>query len=276
MTYVQLFLRYELELEKAHEEPESLTFTFRNLKNLDFTEFTLLLRQEVSQEDRQLIERIADRLLAHEPAQYIIGHEVFHDLRFKVDERVLIPRPETAELVDLILAENEAEQVDLLDLGTGSGAIAIALAHSRPDWQVQASDISQKALSLARENAQANQVVVDFQQSDVFSQLSGSFDIIVSNPPYISEADKHEVGLNVLNSEPHLALFADEEGLAIYRKIADQTGKYLKPSGKIYLEIGYKQGQIVSQIFQKVFPDKRVRVLPDQFGQDRMVVVDNG
>lgn len=276
MTYAQLFLQYEWELEKVGEEPESLTFTFRNLKGLDMTEFVLLLRQEVSEEDQALLARIAQRLLAHEPAQYILGYETFHDLKLKVDKRVLIPRPETAELVDLIVAENADEQLDLLDIGTGSGAIALALAHERPTWRIVASDISQEALDLAKENAQANQIAVDFCQSDLFSQLSVSYDIIVSNPPYISEADKAEVGLNVLASEPHLALFADEEGLAIYRKLAQQAGKHLKADGKIYLEIGYKQGQVVSQLFREAFPDKRVRVLPDQFGQDRMVVVDNG
>lgn len=276
MTYAQLFLQYELELEKAHEEPESLTFTFRNLKGLNMTEFVLLLRQEITAQDQELLAQIAKRLLAHEPAQYIIGCETFHDLCFKVDKRVLIPRPETAELVDLILEENADSELSLLDLGTGSGAIAVSLAHSRPAWQVMASDISQDALDLAGENALANKVQVDFRQSDVFSRIEESFAIIVSNPPYISRADKEEVGLNVLTSEPHLALFAKEQGLAVYRRIAEGAESYLKSNGKIYLEIGYKQGLAVSQMFQAAFPDKRVRVLPDQFGQDRMVVVDDG
>ncbi|WP_165210971.1 peptide chain release factor N(5)-glutamine methyltransferase [Streptococcus tangpeifui] len=276
MTYAQLFLQYELELEKNQEEPESLTFTFRHLKGLDMTEFVLLLRQKVSEGDRALIDQIAKRLLAHEPAQYIIGYETFHDLSFKVDKRVLIPRPETAELVDLVLEENADSRLSLLDLGTGSGAIAVSLAHSRLDWQVMASDISQDALDLAGENALANKVQVDFRQSDVFDQIEEVFDIIVSNPPYIAQADIDEVGLNVQISEPHLALFAKEQGLAVYRRIAEEAKAHLNPDGKIYLEIGYKQGQAVSQMFKVAFPDKRVRVLPDQFGQDRMVVVDNG
>ena len=140
-------------------------------------------------------------------------------------------------------------------------------------WQVTASDLSADALVLAKENAKLNQVDISFVQSDVFENISGSFDIIVSNPPYISENDKDEVGLNVLTSEPKMALFADEEGLAIYRQIIEEADKYLTPSGKLYFEIGYKQGQDLKGLLSLHFPDKRVRVLKDQFGQDRMVVM---
>ena len=114
------------------------------------------------------------------------------------------------------------------------------------------------------------------KKSDCFTEISEKYDIIVSNPPYISREDASEVGLNVLYSEPHLALFADEDGLAIYRRIAEDVKDYLKDGGKIYLEIGYKQGQSVPELFRKQLPEKRVRTLKDQFSQDRMVVVDDG
>lgn len=273
MTYAQLFATYEEQLLAVGEEAESLSFTFRGLKGLDLTGFVLLLAKEVSDDDRALIEQIAQRLLAHEPAQYIIGHEQFHGLDFKVDSRVLIPRPETQELVELILAQNPDTEQSLLDIGTGSGAIAISLAKARPAWQVLASDISQDALDLAKENAQANQVQVTFKASDVFEAIQGRFDIIVSNPPYIAYEDQAEVGANVLASEPHLALFAEEEGLAIYRTIAQQASDFLTASGKIYLEIGYKQAKPVTALFEEYLPDYQVQVLKDQFGQDRMVVV---
>ena len=117
---------------------------------------------------------------------------------------------------------------------------------------------------------------MNLSKSDVLEQLAGSYDLIVSNPPYISRDDVEEVGANVLASEPHLALFADRDGYAIYEKIAQQAPSVLTPDGKIYLEIGYKQGAKVKELFQEAFPNKRVRVLKDQFGQDRMVVVDNG
>jgi protein-(glutamine-N5) methyltransferase, release factor-specific len=188
----------------------------------------------------------------------------------------LIPRPETEELVDLILAENPSTELKVLDIGTGSGAISVSLKKSCPFWQVTASDLSADALVLAKENAKLNQVDISFVQSDVFENISGSFDIIVSNPPYISENDKSEVGINVLASEPKMALFADEDGLAIYRQIIEDADKYLNPQGKLYFEIGYKQGEDLRKLLSLHFPDKRVRVLKDQFGQDRMVVMDNG
>jgi len=215
-------------------------------------------------------------LLAHKPAQYIIGSSDFHGLTLKVDERVLIPRPETEELVELILSENPESSLSVLDIGTGSGAIALALANSRPNWQITASDLSDDALALAAENAQSCELNLAFVQSDCLDAISGNFDIIVSNPPYISEADKDEVGLNVLTSEPHMALFAEEDGYAVYRKIAEQAGDYLTKKGKIYLEIGYKQGDGVRELLKKSFPQKRIRVLKDQFGKDRMVAMDNG
>jgi len=197
-------------------------------------------------------------------------------MELKVDERVLIPRPETEELVELILTENLKPNLSVLDIGTGSGAIALALAKNRLDWCVTASDISPDALNLASENASLQNLKISFKKSDCFAEIAGNYDIIVSNPPYISRADESEVGLNVLHSEPHLALFAEEDGLAIYRKIAEDTKNHLREGGKIYLEIGYKQGHSVPALFRKYLPEKRVRTLKDRFGQDRMVVVDDG
>ena len=276
MTLAQYLAELEQELLVAGEEAESLSFVYRALNQLSFTDFVLKLRAEVSQEDREQLKAIQDQLLAHKPAQYIIGSSDFHGLNLKVDERVLIPRPETEELVELILSENPETSLFVLDIGTGSGAIALALANSRPDWQITASDLSRDALSLAAENAQSCGLSLTFVQSDCLDAIQGKFDIIVSNPPYISEADKDEVGLNVLASEPHMALFAGENGYAIYRKIAEQAGDYLTEKGKIYLEIGYKQGDGVVDLLKQFFPQKRIRVLKDQFGKDRMVAMDNG
>ena len=276
MTLAQYLAELEQELVAAGEEAESLSFVYRALNELSFTDFVLKLRAEVSQEEREKLKAIQEQLLAHMPAQYIIGNSDFYGLTLKVDERVLIPRPETEELVELILSENPEKSLSVLDIGTGSGAIALALANSRPDWQITASDISKEALALAAGNAQSCGLNLAFLQSDCFEEISGRFDIIVSNPPYISETDKDEVGLNVLASEPHMALFAGENGYAIYRKIAEQAGDYLTEKGKIYLEIGYKQGDGVVDLLKQFFPQKRIRVLKDQFGKDRMVAMDNG
>ena len=276
MMLAQYLAELEQELVAVGEEAESLSFVYQALNKLSFTDFVLKLRIEVSQEEREQLKAIQKQLLAHKPAQYIIGSSDFHGLNLKVDERVLIPRPETEELVELILSENLETPLSVLDIGTGSGAIALALANRRPDWQITASDLSSDALSLAAENAQSCGLNLTFVQSDCLEAIRGSFDIVVSNPPYISEADKDEVGLNVLTSEPHMALFAEEDGYAIYRKIAEQVGAYLTEKGKIYLEIGYKQGDAVRDLLKESFPQKRIRVLKDQFGKDRMVAMDNG
>ena len=276
MKLAQMFKDFEEKLIAQGEEAESLSFVYRSLKNLSFTGFVFALQQEVTEEEKEFVEEIYMKLANHIPAQYIIGHAEFFGMQLKVDERVLIPRPETEELVELILAENPKENLKVLDIGTGSGAIALALAKNRPDWTITASDISQDALDLASKNAEFQNFNIFFKKSDCFSEISSKYDIIVSNPPYISRRDESEVGLNVLHSEPHLALFADEDGLAIYRRIAEEAKDYLKDGGKIYLEIGYKQGQSVPALFKENFPEKRVRTLKDQFGQDRMVVIDDG
>ena len=275
MKLAQLFSDFEEELIRQGEEAESLSFVYRSLKNLSFTDFVFALQQEVTKEEEVFVKGIFQQLAAHKPAQYIIGHADFFGMQLKVDERVLIPRPETEELVELILAENPDTNLSVLDIGTGSGAIALALSKNRPAWSVTAADISQDALDLASENSKNQQFNILFKKSDCFAEISEKYDIIVSNPPYISRRDESEVGLNVLHSEPHLALFTDEDGLAIYRRIAEDAKGYLKDGGKIYLEIGYKQGQSVPELFRKHLPEKRVRTLKDQFGQDRMVVVDD-
>ena len=276
MKLAQLFSDFEEELVRQGEEAESLSFVYRSLKNLSFTDFVFALQKEVTEEEKQFVKGIFQQLVDYKPAQYIIGQADFYGMQLKVDERVLIPRPETEELVEHILAENPETNLSVLDIGTGSGAIALALAKNRPAWSVTAVDISQDALDLASENAKNQKLNIFFKKSDCFAEISEKYDIIVSNPPYISREDESEVGLNVLYSEPHLALFADEDGLAIYRRIAEDAKDYLKDGGKIYLEIGYKQGQSVPELFRKHLPEKRVRTLKDQFDQDRMVVVDDG
>ncbi|MBF0699193.1 peptide chain release factor N(5)-glutamine methyltransferase [Streptococcus danieliae] len=276
MKYSQRFQEFHQQLIQVGEEPEAFDFLIRQVFDWTFTDFVFFLQKEEEAEVLAQLESYHKRLMAHEPVQYILGKTDFADLEFLVDERVLIPRPETAELVDLLLAENPDQNLRMVDVGTGSGAIALSVAHKRPTWEVWASDISQAALEVADLNRErlGLQEQVRLLQSDLLGDLTGLFDIIVSNPPYIAWEDREEVGLNVLHSEPHTALFAEEDGLALYRKLAVESRASLKPRGKIYLEIGYKQGQAVQGLFQAAFPKARVRVLQDQFGQDRMVVVD--
>lgn len=276
MNYAETISQLEKNLQEIGEDPENLTYVFRELKGWTLLDFILHQNKELTNQDQDLLETIMAQLKEHRSPQYITGKAYFRDLELAVDERVLIPRPETEELVDLVLKENSKADLRVLDIGTGSGAIAISLKAARPDWQVTASDISKEALQLAKENSVTNQVSLDFVESDVFNQVTGTFDVIISNPPYIAHNDKDEVGINVLASEPHLALFADEDGFAIYRRIIEGASEHLSQDGKLYFEIGYKQGDGLRALLGKHFPEKRVRVLQDIFGKDRMVVMDNG
>lgn len=276
MNYAETISQLEKQLQEIGEDPENLAYVFRELKGWSLLDFILHQNKDVSAQDQALIEDIMSQLKEHRSPQYITGKAYFRDLELAVDERVLIPRPETEELVDLVLKENSKANLQILDIGTGSGAIAISLKSARPDWHVTASDISSEALLLAKENSEKNQASVDFIESDVFNQISGKFDVIISNPPYIAYDDEDEVGVNVLASEPHLALFADEDGFAIYRRIIEGASSHLTENGKLYFEIGYKQGDGMRRLLAQHFPEKRVRVLQDIFGKDRMVVMDNG
>ena len=172
MKLAQIFKDFEEKLIAQGEEAESLSFVYRSLKNLSFTDFIFTLQQEVTEEEKKFVEEIYKKLAAHIPAQYIIGHAEFFGMQLKVDERVLIPRPETEELVELILTENLKDNLRVLDIGTGSGAIALALAKNRPDWSVTAADISQDALDLASENAYAQNLNLSFIKSDCLSEIS--------------------------------------------------------------------------------------------------------
>ena len=175
------------------------------------------------------MQTIVDRLLHFEPIQYIFGHTLWCGLDLKVTPATLIPRPETSELVEKVESRKwKVEGVKVLDIGTGSGCIAIALQKAHPDWQVTGIDISEEAIAIAKENAKRNHVEVDFQVADIFD-FNGDFDIIVSNPPYICESEKANMRRNVLDYEPASALFVpDSDPLLFYRRIAElKLGKYL-------------------------------------------------
>ena len=175
------------------------------------------------------MQTIVDRLLHFEPIQYIFGHTLWCGLDLKVTSATLIPRPETAELVEKIINRKfEIPNCRILDIGTGTGCIAIALQKAHPDWQVTGIDISEDAIAIAKENAKRNHVEVDFQVADIFD-FNGDFDIVVSNPPYVCEREKASMRRNVLEYEPASALFVpDSDPLLFYRRIAElKLGKYL-------------------------------------------------
>ena len=268
-----LWIKAVRQLSQDLEEPFALEFVWRNLHELTKLQWLNLQREAISDTDLAALTSVAQRLKNNEPPQYIVGWAEFCDLKLAVDERVLIPRPETEELVQMILDENEQDRRTVLDIGTGSGAIALALAEKRKEWEITASDVSEKALELAQLNAKRHQSSLNFILSDVFENIQGQYDIIVSNPPYIAFDETYEMDQSVIRFEPDSALFAEKQGLAIYQNIAEAAHQFLKPQGKIYLEIGYKQGPAVKDLFEKAFPTKKVRVHRDIFEKDRMISV---
>ena len=216
-----------------------------------------------------------EKVTLHIPVQYLIGSTEFYGRRFKVNEHTLIPRPETEELVELILKDNYQENLEVVDIGTGTGIIALSLSLENPTWKVTGLDISKEALKIAIRNNQALEGQVHFLESDVLSKFpkNKKIDILVSNPPYISYDEWEEMDESVREYEPKQALFAENNGLAIYEKIAKESTTVLSETGRIYLEIGYLQGESVSQIFKEAYPTKNVRVIKDLNGQDRIIEV---
>ncbi|WP_288394678.1 peptide chain release factor N(5)-glutamine methyltransferase [uncultured Vagococcus sp.] len=216
-----------------------------------------------------------EKVTLHIPVQYLIGSTEFYGRRFKVNEHTLIPRPETEELVELILKDNHQENLEVVDIGTGTGIIALSLSLENPTWKVTGLDISKEALKIATKNNQELEGQVHFLESDVLSKFpkNKKIDILVSNPPYISYDEWEEMDESVREYEPKQALFAENNGLAIYEKIAKESTTVLSETGRIYLEIGYLQGESVSQIFKEAYPTKSVRVIKDLNGQDRIIEV---
>ena len=221
------------------------------------------------------LENIISRLERYEPLQYILGFARFHGHHFKVTPATLIPRPETEQLVDLVIDENrDRDDLRVMDLGTGSGCIAISLARALKFPQVTGVDINNDALDVARENAEMLRVRVRWMEADMLEMPllpAESQDIVISNPPYITMSEKEGIERNVLDYEPHDALFVpDADPLLFYRAIAQFASRVLAPQGRIYLEINRRFGVAVAQeLGQYGFAD--MRVLKDSFGNDRFV-----
>ena len=218
------------------------------------------------------LQTVIDQLAASRPVQYVTGVAEFCDLEFKVCEGVLIPRPETAELVAQIVADSRPG-AKILDVGTGSGAIAVALAKSIEGAEVTAVDISDIALDIASENGARNGVNVRFCKADALDDMSslGEFDVIVSNPPYIPQSDIVRMERNVVDYEPHTALFvADDDALCFYRSIAQNGVKMLRKGGALYFEIYEQFGEQIRQMLEQM-GYKDIVVAKDIFGKERMV-----
>lgn len=230
-----------------------------------------------SEEEILMWNSILEQLKLEIPVQYLLGKTSFFGLDFEVNPSVLIPRPETEELVDWIIKNSksqvESAKIKILDIGTGSGCIAISLAKNIKNAQVFAIDISDKALATAQKNAEINNVEVNFLNQNILetTDLNQKFDIIVSNPPYVRNLEKQEIKKNVLNSEPHLALFVeDNDALIFYKKIATLAQKNLTQNGELFFEINQYLGQEMIELLGKM-NFKNIELRKDIYGNDRMI-----
>lgn len=241
-----------------------------------YTPTDILLRKDtiLSEDMHRKIEEIAGRLARQEPIQYILGYAWFCDHRFYIAPGALIPRPETEELVRLIIAECGERPLRIADLGTGSGCIAVTLARELPQCRIEAWELSPEALAIARRNADLQQVAVDFYPRDILhydlSQLTpGSLDLIVSNPPYIRRSESRAMSENVLGYEPHEALFVpDETPLLFYDKIARDGLTLLSPGGRLYFEINETQGSACARMLEHQGYEQ-IRIIHDLYDKDR-------
>ena len=273
---------YHKELDKNYGVEEVSSFFYLLIVHfLKLEKFVLALTPNlvVNKEEEAILFKALSELKQDVPVQHIIGETEFMDMRFKVSPKVLIPRPETEDLVRWVIADSSAEQyqpLTILDIGTGSGCIPIALAKHLEGAQVSALDISSDALQVAQTNALENNVNLNFYQADILDKTSTStinskFDIIVSNPPYVRELEKNKMHKNVLKYEPGIALFvSDKDPLVFYRAIANFAVKNLADDGRLYLEINQYLGKEMLRLLSE-YNFKDIELRKDIFGNDRMV-----
>ena len=280
MTIPELRNNFIINLHTSYPKEEIVSFFYllaEHRMNLKRVDIALNSATNISNKDKDYFLNAIEKLKQEIPIQYIIGSTEFYGLPFYVDKNVLIPRPETEELVSLILQNTKAKskkpKTKILDIGTGSGCIAISLAKNLSTAEVWALDVSKKALLVAKKNAESNKVNIQFLNDDILniSVLPINFDIIVSNPPYVRELEKKEIKNNVLQNEPHLALFVKNENpLLFYDRIADLAKKYLTKNGQLFFEINqYLVRETIALLKNKGF--QNIELKKDIFEKDRMI-----
>ena len=283
----KIFLDRLMSIYLDKDEIESFFFILTEyLHNLNRVEVALNPNFELSEADLEKWNAIIVQLQQEKPIQYITGEAWFYGLRFEVNENTLIPRPETEELLEWILNSPITEQpkpITVLDIGTGSGCIPIALKNKLPQAEISAIDVSEKALAVAKKNAEFNKVEINFIQANILevedltqlrtlnSLLPSRHSIIVSNPPYVRNLEKQEIKKNVLHYEPHLALFVDDlDALLFYRKIAQLALKNLAANGLLFFEINQYLGKETVELLEKL-GFKNIELKKDIYGNDRMI-----
>jgi len=262
------------ELSELYPDIEAKAMVYRLMAHyLQRSKLDIALNAQEEVAQHKLLDAAMVRLLKHEPLQYVCGMADFYDLEFNVSPSVLIPRPETEELVKLILEQHQGH-FSLLDIGTGSACIPIAIKRHAPQAQVSACDLSEEALRIARSNAIKHKVELSLFQCDILDRKAwdqNQYDIIVSNPPYVCEKEKVHMRPNVLNYEPAIALFVkDDDPLLFYRTIADYALSHLRAEGQVYFEINEAMGEATVELLRsKGFHD--IKLIQDIFAKDRII-----
>ncbi|MCM2302106.1 MAG: peptide chain release factor N(5)-glutamine methyltransferase, partial [Flavobacteriaceae bacterium] len=274
-TYKNLFINA---LNDIYPSLEIESFYKILLQHFKISQIDIALNPatELKADELKFMDEAIIQLKKEIPIQYIIGETEFFGLTFKVNKNVLIPRPETEELVQWIINDfknNQQKKLTILDIGTGSGCIAISLAKNLPQAKVFAIDVSEEALKVARENAHLNNVSIEFLKINILEEqkLSEQFDIIVSNPPYVRLQEQHQMKKNVLDFEPEIALFVDDENpLIFYDKIASLAKNHLTKNGQLYFEINQYLGTEMIELLKK-YDFKTIELKKDFYEVDRMI-----
>ena len=270
------------QLKDTDVSDEAVQILMLELCNMSHNDLFLNYDKEMPAQLYREFQKGVSRLQRNEPLQYILGYQWFYGYKIKVNEEVLIPRYETEELVANVLADSDyyfsdKEVIEIADVGTGSGAIALALKKEEPKFRMHATDISETALKVAEENARDLEVEVDFLQGDMLQPLIDKgikLDILVSNPPYIPR--QQEIQKSVDKYEPHVALFGGDDGLYFYRRIFENAHKVIKEKSFLAFEIGYDEKDAIIKEVEKYFPDDRYEVLKDINKKDRMLFIYHG
>lgn len=254
-------------------EPKRAEWLLLDLLDWSLTDYVLHMQDEMTTQHEQLYQQAVARMLTGEPIQYITGFQSFLGEKFNVDERCLIPRPETEEVLMYFL-ERLPKQSVVADIGTGSGILAVMLKRLEPSLKVYASDLYEGPLEIAQSNAKLLQTEITLMQgSDLepYIEQGIRLDGLISNPPYIDESESVDMTDTVLDYEPHQALFAKEHGLAIYRAIVEKLPQVLNDQALVVFEIGYNQGAVLKQMIETMYPQLKVDVIADINQNDRIV-----
>lgn len=268
--------RASIFLEQNGHDGSLARYYWQSVHDWNLTQLVSKLNQQLTAEDYFLYQSALDRIVKDEPIQYITGYADFMGEQFEVTPDTLIPREDTAGLIEIAyhyLQQNPSAKV--LDIGTGSGIIPIMLAKQYPNADIWACDISPEALKVAKKNMNQHKATFNLVESDLFEafDIEPRFDLVISNPPYISLDELDVMDESVKKFEPKQALFAENQGLAIYERIANEIAGYIQPQGMILLEIGYRQAKAVTALFQTTFSDAKINVKKDINGHDRYVIV---